>query len=176
MKKILLWMMALFVGSSIIVNVPAMTARASGESSIDIDALLGDAKEKLSQALSSMDEETVREVFDFLGEKVQDGSLKTEDGLKKAVKEGEDKFGVKVNEADAKKIVETMEKLEELGFSGEYVIEKSKELYDKYGAGFVDHADEMITGAVENAVSNAVGSFFGNLWESAKSFFTNLFS
>ena len=160
MKKIFLWMMTLFLSVSIIIDVPYLPVRASEESSVDIDELLGDVREKLSNALSGMDDE----------------SLKSEDGIKKAISEGEEKFGVDISEADAKRIVETMEKLEDLGFSGEYVIDKAQELYNQYGADFLDHADEVIKGAVQNAVTSAADNFFHNLWESAKNFFKNLFS
>ena len=175
MKKIFLWMMTLFLSVSIIIDVPYLPVRASEESSIDIDELLGDVGEKLSNALSGMDDETAGEIFEFVKEKVQDGSLKSEDGIKKAISEGEEKFGVDISEADAKRIVETMEKLEDLGFSGEYVIDKAQELYNQYGADFLDHADEVIKGAVQNAVTSAADNFFHNLWESAKNFFKNLF-
>lgn len=176
MKKILVWMMALLIGGGVIVAGPSLTAKASEEGSVDIGALLGDVKDKLSEAVSEMDEKTVKEIFEFVREKVRDGSLKTEEGLQNAISEGEEKFGADISEADAKKIVETMEKLEGLGFSGEYVIEKAEGLYDRYGAGFIEHADEIITGAVENAVSNAAENFFRNLWKSTKTFFKNLFS
>ena len=176
MKKIFLWMMTLFLSVSIIINVPYLPVCASEESSIDIDELLGDVGEKLSNALSGMDDETAGEIFEFVKEKVQDGSLKSEDGIKKAISEGEEKFGVDISEADAKRIVETMEKLEDLGFSGEYVIDKAQELYNQYGADFLDHADEVIKGAVQNAVTSAADNFFHNLWESAKNFFKDLFN
>ena len=176
MKKIFLWMMTLFLSVSIIIDVPYLPVRASEESSVDIDELLGDVGEKLSNALSGMDDETAGEIFEFVKEKVQDGSLKSEDGIKKAISEGEEKFGVDINETDAKRIVETMEKLEDLGFSGEYVIDKAQELYNQYGADFLDHADEVIKGAVQNAVTGAADNFFHNLWESAKNFFKNLFN
>ena len=176
MKKIFLWMMTLFLSVSIIIDVPYLPVRASEESSVDIDELLGDVREKLSNALSGMDDETAGEIFEFVKEKVQDGSLKSEDGIKKAISEGEEKFGVDINETDAKRIVETMEKLEDLGFSGEYVIDKAQELYNQYGADFLDHADEVIKGAVQNAVTGAADNFFHNLWESAKNFFKNLFN
>lgn len=176
MKKILQWMTVLLLLGSIIINVPCLQVQASGESSIDIDELLGDAGEKLSDALSEMDDETVGEIFGFVKEKVQDGSLKSEEGIKEAIAEGKEKFGVDISTSDAKKVVETMEKLEEMGFSGEYVMDKAKELYDQYGADFVSHADEVIKGTVQNAVEKTVDNFFRSLWESAKNFFKNLFS
>ena len=55
------------------------------------------------------------------------------------------------------------------------MIEKTESLYQEYGADFVDHVDEVVTGAVKNAASSAVSSFFGNLKKSVSSFFSSLF-
>lgn len=141
----------------------------------EIDRILGEAKGKISGAFEKTDEETAREIFDFVKGKVSDGSLKTEEGLLEAIKEGENKFGVSIDEETARRVVAVMEKLEDMGFSGEDIIEKSKELYEAYGAEFMEHADEVVTEAVEEAVTDAVGSFFRNLWEGIKNFFQNLF-
>lgn len=176
MKKFMMKVLVLMMGCSIAAAVPVMETKASEESNVDIGELLGDVKDKISEAVSGMDTETVKEVFGFLEEKVQDGSLESEEGLSSAIQEGENKFGVTISEKDAKKVVETMEKLEDLGFSGEYILEKSEELYDKYGAGFVDHTDEVIAGAVGDAATRAAGNFFSNLLDSVKNFWGNLFS
>ena len=176
MKKWVIWLTGLFMICLLMGRISVMEVKAAGESVIDIGSLLGDVKDKISEAVSKLDTETVKEMFDFVEEKLRDGSLKTEEGLADAVQEGEDKFGITISEADAKKVVETMEKLESMGFSGEYVLEKAETLYDKYGADFVEHADELIAGAVEDAVAGAAESFFQNLWESTKNFFQNLFS
>ena len=151
-----------------------MTAKAQETTGTDIGGMLGGVKDKLSEAIAGMDEGTVGEVLNFVKEKVSDGSLKTEDGLTQAIREGEEKFGVTVDRADAQKVVDTMEKLEDMGFSGEYVMEKAKELYDEHGTGFVDHIDEVVAGAVKDAVAGAASGFFSNLWESTKSFLKNL--
>ena len=107
-------------------------------------------------------------------EKISDGSLDSEEGLKAAIQESEEKFGITIKEADARKVVEAMQKLEDMGFSADYVLDKAEKLYDKYGADFVDHTNEIIRGAVENAVKNAAESFFSNLWQSTKNFFGGL--
>lgn len=176
MKKVIAGILAMVMICCFVLTTQTITVRASGQDDVDISALLEDVKDKLSEAVAGLDAETVKEIFDFVSEKVKDGSLKTESGRKEAIREGEEKFGVTVSEADAEKIVDVMEKLEDMGFSGEYVIESAEQLYDKYGADFVNHVDEVITEALEDAVTNAAESFFGNLWESAKNFFKNLFS
>lgn len=152
------------------------TENAEEKASVDIAEMLGEAGDKLKDALSKIDSETAMEMFDFVEEKLADGSLETKEGLSDALEEGKEKFGITVDEDDAKKVVETMEKLEDMGFSGEYVVEKTKELYEEYGADFVDHANEVIKETVQQAVTDAVAAFFQNLWEAIKNFFINLFS
>ena len=174
MKRILTVMMAVMMCAGLLAGAFGMTAKAQETTGTDIGGMLGGVKDKLSEAIAGMDEGTVGEVLNFVKEKVSDGSLKTEDGLTQAIREGEEKFGVTVDRADAQKVVDTMEKLEDMGFSGEYVMEKAKELYDEHGTGFVDHIDEVVTGAVKDAVAGAASGFFSNLWESTKSFLKNL--
>ena len=174
MKRILTVMMTVMMCAGLLTGAFGMTAKAQETTGTDIGGMLGGVKDKLSEAIAGMDEGTVGEVLNFVKEKVSDGSLKTEDGLTQAIREGEEKFGVTVDRADAQKVVDTMEKLEDLGFSGEYVMEKAKELYDEHGTGFVDHIDEVVAGAVKDAVAGAASGFFSNLWESTKSFLKNL--
>ncbi len=174
MKRILTVMMTVMMCAGLLTGAFGMTAKAQETTGTDIGGMLGGVKDKLSEAIAGMDEGTVGEVLNFVKEKVSDGSLKTEDGLTQAIREGEEKFGVTVDRADAQKVVDTMEKLEDMGFSGEYVMEKAKELYDEHGTGFVDHIDEVVTGAVKDAVAGAASGFFSNLWESTKSFLKNL--
>ncbi len=174
MKRILTVMMTVMMCAGLLAGAFGMTAKAQETTGTDIGGMLGGVKDKLSEAIAGMDEGTVGEVLNFVKEKVSDGSLKTEDGLTQAIREGEEKFGVMVDRADAQKVVDTMEKLEDMGFSGEYVMEKAKELYDEHGTGFVDHIDEVVTGAVKDAVAGAASGFFSNLWESTKSFLKNL--
>lgn len=176
MKKFMTFMMAAVMGSMLFGGAVCMRADAQEKETADAGGLLGGVKEEIAEALSGMDEGTVGEVLSFVKEKVSDGSLKTEEGLSEAIEEGEKKFGLAVDKADAKKVVETMEKLEDMGFSGEYVMEKTSELYEEHGAAFVDHIDEVVTGAVKDAVAGATSGFFSNLWESTKSFFKNLVS
>ena len=174
MKRILTVMMTVMMCAGLLTGAFGMTAKAQETTGTDIGGMIGGVKDKLSEAIAGMDEGTVGEVLNFVKEKVSDGSLKTEDGLTQAIREGEEKFGVTVDRADAQKVVDTMEKLEDMGFSGEYVMEKAKELYDEHGTGFVDHIDEVVTGAVKDAVAGAASGFFSNLWESTKSFLKNL--
>ena len=155
--------------------VPA-AAHAAGEiSDVDASDVLTQIKQQLSAAFEEMDKETAEEVFSFLKDKLREENYASEEGLQNILKEGKEKFGVEVNREDAQKLVDAMEKLEGMGFSAEYMIEKTESLYQEYGADFVEHVDEVVTGAVKNAASSAVSSFFGNLKKSVTDFFSSLF-
>lgn len=173
MKKKLLAL--LMVVAMAFMFVPASAHAAEEASAADASDILTQVKQQLSAAFEDMDQETAEELFSFLKDKLKEDNYASEEGLQSIIKEGQDKFGVEVDKADARKLVDAMEKLEDMGFSAEYMVEKTESLYQEYGADFVDHVDEVVTGALKNAASNAVSSFFGNLKKSVRDFFSNLF-
>ena len=64
-----------------------LTVRASetvDTGSLDIPEMLGEAGERLKEAFSGIESDKAMEIFDFVEEKLQDGSLKTKDGLSAA--------------------------------------------------------------------------------------------
>ena len=172
MKK---WLAILGVFLLVGMVFPVQTVQASGKSEVDLEEMLKGVKEQLAESLEEIDAEKAEEIFDFVKEKFADGSLKTDKGLENAIREGEEKFGMTVDKATAENVVEVMEKLEKLGFSGEDLVQKAKDLYGKYGADFADHANEAVSEAVKEAATEAVGGFFKNMWADTKSFFKNVF-
>ena len=174
-KTVALFSVMAALALAMYVSLPVRAAEKEEEEMSDIEDLLSGIEEKVSDALSDMDKETVEEIFDFLKEKVSDGSLDTQEGIESAIEEGETQFGITIDESDAQKIVDVMEKLEDIGFSGEDIIEKAEELYDTYGADFVAHANEAFAEAVEEAVTGAVKGFFENLWEGVQNSVQNFF-
>lgn len=170
---ILIFLAILLIGFVWISMPAAANEKTSDEDTTDVTQQV---KKLFGAVFENIDQEKASDAFAFLKEKIAQGELTTEEGLSSALEEGKEKFGVEISEADAKELVETMEKLEGMGFSAEYVLDKTEGLYKEYGAEFVDHVDEVLTGAVKNAVSGAVSSFFENLASSVKDFFTGLFS
>lgn len=174
MKKKFAAVLSAFVMMFIIASGAVYASEAEdGQKTGDI---IAQVKQQLSGVFENVDQETAGEAFSFLRGIVQKGDLTTDEGLSKAVAEGKEKFGVEISKKDAKALVDAMEKLEDLGFSSEYLIDKTESLYTEYGTAFVDHMDEIVTGAVKDAASNAVSSFFDNLKNSVKDFFEGLFS
>ena len=92
------------------------------------------------------------------------------------IEQVKERLDVEISRQDARKLVDAMEKLEDMGFSVEDMLEKAERLYEEYGAEFVDHMEEEVTEVVKNATANAVSSFFENLVNSVKAFFTDIFS
>lgn len=137
--------------------------------------ILDQIKGQISDAFEDLDPETANEIFSFVKEKIGDGALESEEELQKAIEEGEEKFGVEIDPTAAKQVVDTMEKLEDLGFSSEAILDKAETLYQQYGADFAEHADEVIKDAVKGAVKNAANSFWEGLKSAVADFFQNLF-
>lgn len=175
MKKKIIMILPSLLALFLVFGVPAKAASEDSPVGAAGD-VIGQVKQELTAIFENVDEETAGEVFSFLKEKISEGNLSSEEGLLNAIHEGKEKFGVEIEKEDARKLVDTMNKLEGMGFSAEYVLDKTESLYQEYGAEFVEHVDEIVAGAVKNAASNAVGSFFGNLKESVKNFFVSLFS
>lgn len=75
-------------------------------------------------------------------------------------------FDVELSQEDAQKLVDTMEKLEELGVSPDVVKEKASELYEKYGKDCVEHVQEAVTDAVKDAAGSAAQNFADNVKQS----------
>lgn len=175
MKKRISALLLVFLLMLLIFPMPIYAAE---KESADQDAadILSQVKQELSAVFENVDQETAEEVFSFLKEKIKEGDLNSEEGLLSAIEEGKVKFGVEISREDAGKLVDTMEKLEGIGFSAEYVLDKAEHLYQQYGMDFADHVDELLADAVKNAASNAVNSFWDNLKNAVKDFFSNLFS
>lgn len=155
----------------VILFVP-LPVHASNESNVS-DAV-EQIKEQLGDVFENMDQETAGELFRFLKEKIAEGKLDSKEGIQDMIEEGEEKFDTQIDEKTVKKMVETMEKLEKMGFSAETAIDKAQKLYEDYGADFVDHVDELVKDAVKDAAQNAAESVLQNVKNSAKAFFSRI--
>lgn len=130
---------------------------------------------ELAQAAKDVNGDEIEKLIAYIKEKVANGELETDEDIREAVEEGEERFGVKLTEEEIAKIINLMNKLEKMGLNSDYLISQAEKLYNKYGADIVNHADEAISEAVSNAVSNAAGNFFQSIKNSVKDFFSSLF-
>jgi len=114
----------------------------------------------------------------WLKGKVAGGELDIgdEESIRAAIAEGEKAFGIVLTEEDKQQIIALLKKLDSLGLNADYLLEQAQYLYEKYGLGIVENANEAINEAVESALTSAVKGFFENLTTSIGDFFRDLFS
>ncbi|MCL2052191.1 MAG: hypothetical protein FWG91_10765 [Lachnospiraceae bacterium] len=172
-------LLVLFLASAVPAGGMASSLAVHANSSaFDFLPDLSEYQDQLAEFFSGVDEEVLPEVFDFLQEKAGDGSLKSESGIEEAIKEGQEKFGGeiegKLSEQHIKSMVELATTLEDMGFSGESIIEKSRAMYEEYGTNFVNHFDELVTEAVKDSIGNMIKNALNRFWQMIGNFFKDL--
>lgn len=171
MKK----MMVLLLMGIVVVFAVTLWGKASSDKKsggvFQFAAMFSDMEQGVTEALENADSEQVKEMFDYVKEKMSSGSLGTEEGLSAAIEESRERFGVAIDRDSARQVVEVMEQLENMGFSGEEMMDRAKGLYEEYGADFMVHMKDEFTEAVEDAVSDAADDFWNNLMDTVKGMF-----
>lgn len=156
-----------------------MTDKEIADNVLDtaLDELIttGELAENLQGEVGSDEAEAL---IAWLKGKIASGELDigNEESVRAAIAEGENNFGISLSEEDKLKIIGLLQKLDSLGLNAEYLIEQAQSLYEKYGLGIVENANEAINDAIGNAVTSAIKGFFENLAASVSEFFKNLFS
>ncbi len=133
----------------------------------------GELAEAAKNANAGSDE--IEQLMAWLKEKVAKGELDSDADIRTAIKEGQEKFGVTLSEDEIQLILDLMNKLKSMGLNSEYLLSQAEKLYNKYGADIVNHADEAISEAVENAVSEAADGFWQGIKKTAKDFWDSIF-
>ena len=156
-----------------------MTDKAVSDTALDtaLDELIttGELAESLQ---GTADSDEVEALIAWLKGKIASGELDIgdEESVRAAIAEGEQNFGVSLSEEEKQKIINLLKKLDSLGLNAEYLIVQAQSLYEKYGLGIVENANEAINDAIGNAVTSAIKGFFENIATSISEFFKNLFS
>lgn len=121
---------------------------------LTVDENLTDVKDNITSAVDRVDKERLDEVVDFVKEKNAEGLLKSQEGISKAIDEAEERFGAVVDDNTRQKIASSVEELENLGFSTDVIVDRTGELYEKYGKEFVDHIEEAFVGVAKDTAKN----------------------
>ena len=122
---------------------------------------------ELTEAMKNVRNEEIESLIAYIKEKVAAGELETEADIRAAIAEGEQRFGVTLDQEAVNQLVGLMNKLEKMGLDSSYLISQAEKLYNKYGSEIVNYADEAISEAVSEAAARAKEG----LWESMKSAF-----
>lgn len=147
----------------------------------------------------SLSGEELDALLDFVKEKWDAGELDGEDAIYKAIEEGEEAFGVTLEDSVRDQIADGVAKLDELGLNHDTVIDLAKKLYREHGdkitesfqelyGEYADALADSVEEAIErqivepakeaalDAVENTARTFWQDLKDSVVSFFKNIFS
>ena len=124
---------------------------------------------ELSKALNDADSEEVEALIAFVKAKLAAGELDSEEDIRGAIAEGENKFGVKLDESEITQIVDVMNKIKKLGLDPNVLLDQAEDLYKQFGPEFLKHIDK------KTIAKTGVSAFFSKIGQGIKSFFAGLF-
>lgn len=124
---------------------------------------------EITDALENADSEEVEALIAFVKAKLAAGDLETEADIRAAIEEGEDQFGVTLDESEIQQIIDVMNKIKGLGLDPSVLVNQAADLYEQFGADFLEHID----GA--SIAKSGISGFFSKIGNGIKDFFANLF-
>lgn len=147
----------------------------SGESVSDttLDTAMNELITTGEIAMQDADSQDIEELIAFVKAKVAAGGLDSDDQIRSAVEEGEDKFGVTLTEDEINQIIAIMQKINQLGLDPNVLVAQAEDLYSKFGKDFLKNLD---TDAIAKEVAKSAASgFFAKIGDAIKGFFAGLF-
>ena len=147
----------------------------SGESVSDttLDTAMNELITTGKIAMQDADSQDIEELIAFVKAKVAAGGLDSDDQIRSAIEEGEDKFGVTLTEDEINQIIAIMQKINQLGLDPNVLVSQAEDLYSKFGKDFLKNLD---TDAIAKEVAkSAVSGFFAKIGDAIKGFFAGLF-
>ena len=145
----------------------------SGESVSDttLDTAMNELITTGEIAMQDADSQDIEELIAFA--KVAAGGLDSDDQIRSAIEEGEDKFGVTLTEDEINQIIAIMQKINQLGLDPNVLVAQAEDLYSKFGKDFLKNLD---TDAIAKEVAKSAASgFFAKIGDAIKGFFAGLF-
>lgn len=147
------------------------------------DESISSLKDNLNELIENVKPEDAKRILSFVEEKVEEGKWESEAGIKEAITEGEEEFGVTLTEEQKEMILSVISKIKKLGIAPEYILEQAQEIYEKYGEELKEEASEAGKEIVEETqnkikeeVNKSLTDYFSNMVSSVKSFFKGIFS
>jgi uncharacterized protein YpuA (DUF1002 family) len=124
---------------------------------------------ELADAIDGADSEDVEALIAYIKAKLAAGELDTEEDIRAAIEEGEEQFGVQLDESEIQQIVDVMNKIKKLGLDPNMLLDQAADLYEQFGSDFLNHID----GA--SIAKSGISGFFSKVGNSIKEFFAGLF-
>lgn len=158
-------------GTAALIGAIKAYEEMSGEDIPDstLDTALNELVATGEIATKSANSEEVEELIAYIKAKLAAGELETEEDIRQAISEGEEKFGVSLSADEIQQIVDFMMKIKELGLDPNVLLDQAADLYNKFG-------DELLNMAKDEGFWSGIGNFFSNIGKAIADFFKNLFS
>jgi len=122
-----------------------------------------------------------------LKEELKEGNLKTEEDVRNAVREAEQKYGVEISAEDEQKAVDIMDTVNDLGIEEDKLAEVVDDVYDKIAdktyettSDAMDDIKEQVIDSAKDVVVDTVkeslADYLKAIWEEFKNFIKELIS
>lgn len=158
-------------GTAALIGAIKAYEEMSGEEIADttLDTALNELIATGEIATKSANSEEVEELIAYIKAKLAAGELDTEEDIREAIAEGEDKFGVTLTDDEIQQIIDFMMKIKKLGLDPNVLLDQAADLYDQFG-------DELLTKVQDEGFLNNIGNFFTDCGNAVVDFFKNLFN
>ncbi len=141
------------------------------------------ASDEVSSSGYNMDE--YKALISEFKDELREGNLKTEEDVRDAIREAEDKYGVDISAEEEQKAVDLMDTVNDLGVDEDKLADVVDDVYDKIAdktyetaSDAIDDIRDQVIDSVEDAVVETVKKSFADymkeLWEQIKEFFKGL--
>ena len=119
---------------------------------------------------NTQNSEEVEQLVAYIKAKLAAGELETDDDIRNAINEGQNKFSVTLTDDEVNKIIDVMHKIKALGLDPQVLLTQAQDLYKKFGNDMVNHTEDII----KQSVSDSVKSYFSQMTDRVKNFFASL--
>ena len=139
-------------------------------------------EDSLEDIIQSIKPEDANKILSFVEEKIEDGSLESENGIEEAIKDGEEKFGVTLTKEQKEMIYNVIKKVKSLGIDPKFLVNQAEEIYAKYSQELKDQAGEAGKKIVEEAqekikeeINKSITDYFSDMVTNVKTFIKGIF-
>ena len=156
------------------------------------NSLVSEAKEKdskietvtndMGSLLKNIEASDMKRLLSFAREQIEKGNWETEEGIDRAIAEGEKEFKITLTKQEKKKIHEIVKKIKELKLAPEFILEQAEKIYNKYGEELTQNATdagnkilEETKEKIQEEVKKSVKDYFSNMVGKVKVFFKDFF-
>ena len=162
------------------VGFTGISAEASGRDTVPA-AQAGSTSEEEREEVPG--EEEVSALLDFIKEKWDAGEFDSREDIEAAIAEGEEQFGVELDDGKREQLAQALEKLDALGLDHDAAAEIAKNLWEPdlntpepLKQAVKEQVVEPAKEAAKAAVKNRAKRFWNDLKDSVGSFIHNIFS